>query len=166
MIVCGISTGFPVLFPTSGQITHVLLTRAPLYSGSCPPFLARLACVRHAASVDSEPGSNSQDFLMCLICSRFKSRIDSSIYCCTFSIFQRTLRLSGLKLGVKKNRLNLLGGVFNDRYPATNLSLGTSINYRYREYHCQARNLIFSLAAVITIAPAGTDNRSARLLLS
>src|SRR5437867_4733946 len=59
MIVCGISTGFPVLFPTPGQITHVLLTRAPLYSGSCPPFLARLACVRHAASVRSEPGSNS-----------------------------------------------------------------------------------------------------------
>src|SRR5206468_13100667 len=59
MIVCGISTGFPVLFPTLGQITHVLLTRAPLYSGSCPPFLARLACVRHAASVRSEPGSNS-----------------------------------------------------------------------------------------------------------
>src|SRR5438093_7319151 len=63
VIVCGISTGFPVLFPTPGQITHVLLTRAPLYSGSCPPFLARLACVRHAASVDSEPGSNSQDKL-------------------------------------------------------------------------------------------------------
>ena len=63
VIVCGISTGFPVLFPTPGQITHVLLTRAPLYSGSCPPFLARLACVRHAASVDSEPGSNSQDNL-------------------------------------------------------------------------------------------------------
>src|SRR5437899_5734260 len=59
MIVCGISTGFPVLFPTPAQITHVLLTRAPLYSGSCPPFLARLACVRHAASVRSEPGSNS-----------------------------------------------------------------------------------------------------------
>src|SRR3989454_8319033 len=60
MIVCGISTGFPVLFPTPGQITHVLLTRAPLYSGSCPRFLVRLACVRHAASVDSEPGSNSR----------------------------------------------------------------------------------------------------------
>src|SRR5437899_8155360 len=59
MIVCGISTGFPVLFPTPAQITYVLLTRAPLYSGSCPPFLARLACVRHAASVRSEPGSNS-----------------------------------------------------------------------------------------------------------
>ena len=31
----------------------------PLYLGSYPPFRARLACVRHAASVDSEPGSNS-----------------------------------------------------------------------------------------------------------
>jgi hypothetical protein len=38
----------------------VLLTRAPLYSGYCYPFLVRLACVRHAASVDSEPGSNSR----------------------------------------------------------------------------------------------------------
>ena len=38
----------------------MLLTRAPLYSRSCPRFLVRLACVRHAASVDSEPGSNSR----------------------------------------------------------------------------------------------------------
>jgi hypothetical protein len=38
----------------------VLLTRAPLYSWYCYHFLARLACVRHAASVDSEPGSNSR----------------------------------------------------------------------------------------------------------
>jgi hypothetical protein len=38
----------------------VLLTRTPLYSRSCPRFLVRLACVRHAASVDSEPGSNSR----------------------------------------------------------------------------------------------------------
>jgi hypothetical protein len=41
----------------------VLLTRAPLYSPalSClsARFLVRLACVRHAASVRSEPGSNS-----------------------------------------------------------------------------------------------------------
>ena len=34
------------------RCTHVLLH-----------FLARLACVRHAASVDSEPGSNSQVIL-------------------------------------------------------------------------------------------------------
>lgn len=39
---------------------HVLLTRAPLYSEDCSPFLARLACVKRAASVDSEPGSNSR----------------------------------------------------------------------------------------------------------
>ena len=37
----------------------MLLTRSPLYSSPCGDFLARLACVRHAASVRSEPGSNS-----------------------------------------------------------------------------------------------------------
>jgi hypothetical protein len=56
---CGISSSFPEVFPTSGQVTHVLLTRPPLDSGGCPPGLARLACVKHAASVHSEPGSNS-----------------------------------------------------------------------------------------------------------
>src|SRR4029078_5262051 len=34
---CGISTSFPVLFPTRRQITHALLTRSPLYS-ELPPF--------------------------------------------------------------------------------------------------------------------------------
>ena len=41
----------------------MLLTRLPLYSQDCSQFLVRLACVRHAASVDSEPGSNSPFFL-------------------------------------------------------------------------------------------------------
>ena len=57
---------YPVLAPVSrgypesqGQITHALLTRAPLYSVPEATFLVRLACVRHAASVHSEPGSNS-----------------------------------------------------------------------------------------------------------
>ena len=54
----GISPGFPGLSPTRRQVTHALLTRLPLYWGIAP-FLARLACVRHAASVRSEPGSNS-----------------------------------------------------------------------------------------------------------
>jgi hypothetical protein len=27
---CGISSSFPEVFPTSGQVTHVLLTRPPL----------------------------------------------------------------------------------------------------------------------------------------
>ena len=57
--VSGISGSFPPLSRTSGEIIHALLTRAPLYSGTEVPFLARLACVKHAASVQSEPGSNS-----------------------------------------------------------------------------------------------------------
>ena len=38
----------------------MLLTRTPLYLEDCSPVLARLACVKRAASVDSEPGSNSR----------------------------------------------------------------------------------------------------------
>ena len=34
--LCGISHGFPRLFPTRGHITYVLLTRPPLNSRSCP----------------------------------------------------------------------------------------------------------------------------------
>ena len=55
----GISTPFEMLSQAPGQITHVLLTRAPLYSPTEVEFRARLACVRPAASVRSEPGSNS-----------------------------------------------------------------------------------------------------------
>ena len=58
-MLCGISPPFGGLSPISGQVTHVLLTRLPLYSPPEGSFLVRLACVRHAASVRSEPGSNS-----------------------------------------------------------------------------------------------------------
>ena len=40
------------------QIIYALLTRAPLNQEQAPDSV-RLACVRHAASVRSEPGSNS-----------------------------------------------------------------------------------------------------------
>ncbi len=40
-------------------VRYVLLTRLPCYSRPESPFRIRLACVRHAASVRSEPGSNS-----------------------------------------------------------------------------------------------------------
>ena len=63
-MLCGISPGFPGLFHTKRQITHVLLTRTPLYSADCSAFLVRLACVKRAASVDSEPGSNSHLILL------------------------------------------------------------------------------------------------------
>ena len=47
-----------------GQVTHALLTRPPLTSivvlrRFCPWSSVRLACVKHAASVRPEPGSNS-----------------------------------------------------------------------------------------------------------
>ena len=58
-MLCGISPPFEGLSPASGQVVHVLLTRLPLYSQTEVRFLVRLACVRHAASVHSEPGSNS-----------------------------------------------------------------------------------------------------------
>ena len=58
-IILGISPPFGGLSPTAGYVIHVLRTLPPLYSPSCPGFLARLACIRHTANVRSEPGSNS-----------------------------------------------------------------------------------------------------------
>jgi hypothetical protein len=54
--LCGISSSFEELFPTKGQVVYVLLTRPPLAFRKMP---VRLACVKHAASVCPEPGSNS-----------------------------------------------------------------------------------------------------------
>ena len=64
MGLCGISSRFQLLSPTLRQIAHALLTRSPLSSVSflrrfIPPNSVRLACVRRAASVRPEPGSNS-----------------------------------------------------------------------------------------------------------
>ena len=57
----GISSPFELLSPSSGQVTNALLTRSPLefLSSEDPIVLVRLACIRHAASVHPEPGSNS-----------------------------------------------------------------------------------------------------------
>src|SRR6476469_6223482 len=57
-VVSGISHRFRRLSPSEGQITHVLLTRSPLEYPR-RGLSARLACVKHAASVRPEPGSNS-----------------------------------------------------------------------------------------------------------
>src|SRR5204863_6026294 len=54
------SPAFAGLFPTGGQIAHVLRTRAPCAIPYCYGTRTRLACVKHAASVRSEPGSNSR----------------------------------------------------------------------------------------------------------
>ena len=63
-MLCGISSRFQLLSPSERQVPHALLTRPPLSSASLgrildPQILVRLACVKHAASVRPEPGSNS-----------------------------------------------------------------------------------------------------------
>src|SRR6478752_3455801 len=57
-VVSCISHRFRWLSMCEGQITHVLLTRSPLEYPR-RGLSARLACVKHAASVRPEPGSNS-----------------------------------------------------------------------------------------------------------
>ena len=63
-ILCGINPGFPRLSHCHRQVAHALLTRSPLslvifHRGFCLLNPVRLACVKHAASVRPEPGSNS-----------------------------------------------------------------------------------------------------------
>ena len=78
--LCGISSRFQLLSPSLRQVTHALLTRSPL---RCLIILrrfslnisVRLACVRRAASVRPEPGSNS---LLNPIYQRVSSLISSS----------------------------------------------------------------------------------------
>ena len=60
MVLSGIRPSFPSLSRSAGQITHVLLTRSPLeHPHQGGGLSVRLACVKHAASVRPEPGSNS-----------------------------------------------------------------------------------------------------------
>ena len=56
----GINPAFAGLSPCGGQVAYVLRTRAPVAAGVLLHRAApRLACVRPAASVHPEPGSNS-----------------------------------------------------------------------------------------------------------
>ena len=91
MRLCGINSRFQLLSPCMRQVTHALLTRPPLSHRTIIPegnqvkCFVRLACVKHAASVHPEPGSNSHvkvcsghskawllfnRFLLCLKCSQ------------------------------------------------------------------------------------------------
>ena len=63
-VISGINPGFPELSQSQGQVAHVLLTRSPLEYPR-KGLSARLACVKHAASVRPEPGSNSPLMSMC-----------------------------------------------------------------------------------------------------
>ena len=71
--LCGISRTFVLLSPTSGQVTNALLTRSPLSLRT-----VRLACIRHAASVHPEPGSNSPHYVESQHLPVFKSKTHRS----------------------------------------------------------------------------------------
>ena len=64
VVSSSITPGFPGLSSCSGYVTHVFLALSPLYRPSASlerstkSFRVRLACLSHAASVRSEPGSN------------------------------------------------------------------------------------------------------------
>src|SRR5699024_2430692 len=59
-VLSSIRPSFPGLSQSQGQVTHVILTRSPLiHPQRAGSFSVRLACVKHAASVHPEPGSNS-----------------------------------------------------------------------------------------------------------
>src|SRR5690606_29537642 len=57
-VVAGVRRRFHRLARSQGQVAHVLLTRSPLVYPR-RGLTARLAGVKHAASVRPEPGSNS-----------------------------------------------------------------------------------------------------------
>ena len=58
-------TEVPPLFLCPGYVTYLFLTRSPLNVLPLPStHLVRLACLSHAASVRSEPGSNSS---LCIV---------------------------------------------------------------------------------------------------
>ena len=86
----GISSRFQLLSQADGQIAYVLLTRSPLLVKKQAPLQSvRLACIRHAASVHPEPGSNSPFVRVCL--ARFISSVlrqifyELTLYFCAFS---------------------------------------------------------------------------------
>ena len=57
--ICGISVTFATLSPTSGYVPMLYSPVRHSPPGASSRAAVRLACVRHAASVQSEPGSNS-----------------------------------------------------------------------------------------------------------
>ena len=72
--ICGISVTFATLSPTSG---HVPIYYSPVRHsppGASTRAAVRLACVKHAASVQSEPGSNSSVQSSCFFCKFFRTR--------------------------------------------------------------------------------------------
>ena len=79
----GISFRFRKFSRSHGQVPYVLLTRSPLESRRT---LVRLACIRHAASVHPEPGSNSPFDLTQRFCVLFYFLIVQVELTCTWFV--------------------------------------------------------------------------------
>ena len=63
-VTSGISRRFHRLSPGNGHVAHALRTLPPVAARTLPPRAApRLACVKPAASVHPEPGSNSSLYI-------------------------------------------------------------------------------------------------------
>ena len=109
--LCGITSRFQLLSPSTRQVTHALLTRPPLSHKElqteviCPKCFVRLACVKHAASVHPEPGSNSHK--KCLSASFEQTSFNSLVSVKTYCFKGRHLIISYLmsvrKLKISKN---------------------------------------------------------------
>ena len=111
MRLCGIISRFQLLSPCVRQVTHALLTRPPLSHKQlqseeiCRKCFVRLACVKHAASVHPEPGSNSHK--KCLSASFEQTSFNSLVSVKTYCFKGRHLIISYLmsvrKLKISKN---------------------------------------------------------------
>ena len=100
MVLCGINSRFQLLSPCVRQVTHALLTRPPLSIEKSirklhSQYSVRLACVKHAASVHPEPGSNSHVKVL-----SGQENVDFSQFSYPFTVclYFRTLRNSLLVL--------------------------------------------------------------------
>ena len=100
MVLCGINSRFQLLSPCVRQVTHALLTRPPLSIKKSirklhSQYSVRLACVKHAASVHPEPGSNSHVKVL-----SGQENVDFSQFSYPFTVclYFRTLRNSLLVL--------------------------------------------------------------------
>ena len=117
-MLCGISDCFRSLFRSKGQVPHALLTRPPLTQDRSP-LSVRLECVRHAASVHPEPGSNSRNVCILSHLSELKSwfRALIALYC-FFEYFYSQVRINEIPYTIPScDALYLISccSIFNDR---------------------------------------------------
>ena len=102
------------------QVTHALLTRPPLSHKTLQPegikvrCFVRLACVRHAASVHPEPGSNSHVKVL----SSFRTTLgcSSRYYCFRFVSFSETSYLLKNFRGLVHCLVIIVPVVFSDLF--------------------------------------------------